>query len=242
MSSNMDFKSSGNVKIPTGEYNNIKISGHSRLYGAVRCTSYSSSGTTHGEGIECAERFKASGSTNFSDDIKAKRMKLSGSFSCGGSLVAEEEILVFGRTRCKKNVKCDTLSLSGSMSVDGDVEAESIEAFGGISCKGLVNAESIDIKLDKRMSVNSIGGSKILIYTTGFPAFLKRLFTLFIFSPKMSVSSAIEGDEVTIERVTCPRVTGRVVSIGRGCRVDLVQYSENVMIARGARVGRVEKI
>ena len=58
----------------------------------------------------------------------------------------------------------------------------------------------------------------------------------------LSVDESIEGDEVSLEYVSAPLVTGRVVAIGEGCYIDTVRYSEEVEIHPGARVGNCEKI
>ena len=58
----------------------------------------------------------------------------------------------------------------------------------------------------------------------------------------VSVSGSVEGDDIALEGVTCPRVTGRVVAIGAGCHVDLVQYSEKIEVSPDAKVGRTEQI
>ena len=56
------------------------------------------------------------------------------------------------------------------------------------------------------------------------------------------VKNSVEGDDIALEGVTVPRVSGRVVAIGEGCEIDLVQYSEQVEISPEAKVGRTEKI
>ena len=56
------------------------------------------------------------------------------------------------------------------------------------------------------------------------------------------VKNSVEGDDIALEGVTAPRVSGRVVAIGEGCEIDLVQYSEQVEISPEAKVGRTEKI
>ena len=61
-------------------------------------------------------------------------------------------------------------------------------------------------------------------------------------SAGVSVVTSIEGDEIALEGVSCPRVTGRIVAIERGCNIELVQYSETVEISPDAKVGRTEKI
>ena len=52
----------------------------------------------------------------------------------------------------------------------------------------------------------------------------------------------VDGDEIALEGVVAPRVSGRVVAIGADCEIELVQYSEQVEISPEAKVGRTERI
>ena len=246
MNSNIDMRISGSGNIPSGEYNKISVSGSGSLYGKVRCVSFSSSGSSRGEHIECTESFKVSGSSHFSGNIEAADIKASGSLNCDGELIASDSLSVSGSTKCGKSIKCERLSVSGVLKVAGDIESETVNVAGVLNCAGLLNAESIEIKFDKGMSIGSIGGSKIVIVSEKAIKASKRLplFSSLVKSATngVNVNSSIEGDEVALEYVTCPRVTGRAVAIGEGCNIDLVQYSEDVEISPDAKVGKTEKI
>lgn len=246
MSTNESMHISGSGTIPAGEYDKVSISGSGRLSGRVRCSSFSTSGSSKGESIECSEDFKVSGSAHFSESIKASKIKASGSLSCDGELCADKEISCSGSTKCKKSVKSDQISIAGAMSVGGDVEAESVKVSGIINCGGLLNAEDIEIKFDRGMEIGSIGGSKIVILSersNKIPKWLPLFSSIAKSNARtVSVATSIEGDEIALECVTCPRVTGRIVAIGQGCDIDLVQYGEQIEISPDAKVGRSEKI
>ncbi len=57
-----------------------------------------------------------------------------------------------------------------------------------------------------------------------------------------SGSGAFEKDVIAIEHVNVPKVVGRVVAIGEGCDIELVQYSDEIELHPDAKVGRCEKI
>ncbi len=229
----MDMRISGSGKIPSGEYEKISISGSGRLYGTVRCVSFSASGTSNGESIECAESFRISGSCSFSDDIAAMEIHSSGSLFCGGNLTAKGKLICHGSTKCGESIRCEQLSVAGTLNVGGDIEAERVKSAGVLNCEGLLNAESIELSADRLMKIGSIGGGNIIIRRKYFSLFRSR---------RAIVASSIEGDDISLEYVTCPRVAGRIVVIGKGCKIDLVQYSESVEISPRAKVGRVEKV
>ena len=239
----MDMRISGSGKIPAGEYGKISISGSGQLVGHVRCASFSASGSGKGASIECGESLKVSGSVSFEEDIKAGQIGVSGAFHCGGDVKVQEGFSCSGSAKCKKNVACNNLSVSGALHVGGDIEAEQVNVNGNICCGGLLNGESVRIKYHKHMNIGSIGGSKIVIFPEEKKSFFNRL-PLFssLVAGDAEVTSSIEGDEIALEGVTCPRVTGRVVAIGANCSIELVQYSETVEISPDAKVGRTEKI
>ena len=241
---NMHISGSGNI--PAGEYEKVSVSGSARLHGLVRCNSFATSGSSAGESIECSENFKISGSSAFSGNVSAGYIGISGSFSCGGELVSSGKIICSGGAKCEKSIKCDELAVSGSIKVGEDVEAEKIKIDGIINCSGLLNAEDVEIKFDKGMDIGSIGGSKIIIIKEPKRKLGERLPLLSSLVKKINgnvhVECSIEGDEIALEAVTCPRVTGRVVAVGAGCDIDLVQYSDQIEISPDARVGKTEKI
>lgn len=241
----MNMHISGSGKIPAGEYEKISISGSGHLYGLVKCNSFFTSGSSKGESIECSEKFKISGSSHFSENVSSANIGVSGSFSCGGNIICTEKAAFSGSAKCG-SIKCDVLKVSGSFKSDKDVEAEKVKINGVINCEGLLNAENIEIKFDRGMNIGSIGGSQIHIFREGKRIFFEKLPLISLFMKKVygniKVESSIEGDNIEIEAVTCPRVTGRVVAVGKGCKIDLVQYSDKIEIDPRANVEKIEKI
>ena len=243
----MDMSISGSGKIPAGEYGEIAISGSGSLYGSVRCASFRASGSAHGEALSCTGDVRVSGHADFSGRLDTVGLRVSGSFSCDEDVTASGQASCSGAIKCGKNLKCDRLAVSGSIKVGGDMEAEEIRVDGLVKCGGLLNAESVEIVVNRGMCIGSIGGSKVVIYRErvgrggGIRLPLFRALSGGA-GERMTVESSIEGDDIAVEGVTCPRVTGRVVAIGADCRIDLVQYSEQVEISPDATVGRVEKL
>ena len=212
----MNMRIAGRGTVPAGEYEKVSISGNGRLFGEVSCNDFSAAGRSSGESIACTESFKISGKSTFSGQVKAGSIRAAGSFSCGGDLIAEEE-----------------LHVSGSLRVGGDLQAENAHVVGELQCGGTLRAESLALQADKPMQLKSITAGRIHVRRKPISIFLKR---------RVSITSAIKGDELDLEYVTAPRVKGRKVVIGKGCKIDLVQYSGEIQISPKATVGKVEKI
>ena len=83
------------------------------------------------------------------------------------------------------------------------------------------------------MRLDSITGGHVRIRRKRISVFFKR---------RVHVTAAIEGDALDLQFVSAPRVTGGTVIIGKGCRIDLIQYREKVEIAPGTQIGKAEKI
>ncbi len=243
----MDMKISGSGQIAPGDYENIKISGSGALSGLVRCQSFSISGSASGEELHCRDEMKVSGSCKFTKDVHCGSLGISGAFSCGGNLTVDEKIRCSGGGKVHGSIKGSSIKISGGISAGGDVEAETVTVSGRINCTGLLNAEEIVIKFSGGMELGSIGGSKVLICPERQSKnIVQRLPLLASLLPGIAntvvVKQSIEADTIALENIRTPRVSGRIVAIGEGCEIDLVQYSEQLEISPKAKVGRTEKI
>lgn len=240
------IKSSGAVTIPSGDYDNISVSGSCTLLSDVRCVSFNASGNVGADALECEQDMKTSGNASFSGAVSADNIKASGSFSCRSDVLANDRIGVSGAFSADGRIKCNSLKVSGSLKCRSQIEAEEAKIDGAVKCDGLLNAERLDISCPgfskTRMHIGSIGGSEISILENN-GAFFKALpYAIRHTLHKVTVELCIEGDDIRLRHVKCPRVTGGSVVIGEGCEIDLVQYSESIEISPRAHVKKTEKI
>jgi len=245
----MDLNISGSGQITPGEYEAIRVSGSAQLADAVRCKKLMVAGSANGYNLDCENEIHVSGSCFFSGNVTAGDVGISGGFSVDGDVEVTEKLAISGGMRCKGDVRCKQFHVSGSCKVAGDVEAELAKIRGALDCEGLLNAEEVEVEFDRDMELGSIGGSKIVIYKRHGDEKKKRI-RLPLFSSllkktttgQVCVKNSIEGDEIALEGVVTPRVSGRVVAIGADCEIELVQYSEQVEVSPEAKVGRTERI
>ena len=242
---------SGSGRIPAGEYNDkISVSGSGRLDGNIRCTAFSVAGSAHCAGsLECTEDIRVSGSAHMDEGVTAASLSVSGSAHIGGDLTIKETIRVSGSVKVGGEIKSGAVHSAGRLKVEKGIEAEEFRAAGAIDCGGLLNAETVDISLDWQAAceVGSIGGGEIRVHlkNQGKPpkrrgALLSRL--LGGGGSILAVRELVEGDVIALECVKVPTVVGRVVAIGAGCDVDLVQYTEECEVDPDAKVGRCERV
>ena len=241
----MDMKISGSGSIPAGEYDAIKISGSGTIQGNIKCSGLHVSGSANADGtVECTGEIHVSGACDFDKDIITKTLHISGALNTDGNIIATDLAHLSGGVNIEGSLKCGTLEAHGGLNVDEDIEAETVSVHGNLVCGGLLNAESIEIDIRDGCLIGSIGGSKVVIRHKK-RKFFKNLITI-SFNDKqvrgIEIQQSIEGDEIDIESVTCPRVSGRTVTVGEGCKIELLQYSEHYAIHEKAKVGKIEKI
>ena len=257
----MDMKISGAGVLSGGEYDDVKISGSARIEGGIRCRSFSCAGAAKGEGdLRCLEDFRSTGSTHITGDVSAQNAEVSGSLRCG-ALTAEKEVKLFGGVNIEGRLSGSDVRASGSLKVGDGIEAESfrfltsmagpVSAGGSLHCQGLLNAETVEIVLGlEKHSVTAIGGGSVRVEERpeggAFGAFGRSPRFPFPWGKpaegSLTVSESIEADQVELVNTICPTVSGRRVVVGKGCRIDLVRYSESLRVDPEAQVGREEQV
>ncbi len=209
----MTTKISGAGTLSAGEYDEIKLSGAMKLLGEIKCASLSASGAVNGESIECSGEINVSGAAKFSGSVTAKNVRISGAF------------------KASSVNNCDEFSASGAIKLEGELSANEKAEITGAVKAGAVKAKSVTIKFDASSEAESVKGESINLAPRKYKIFKRRF-----------ISSSIEGDEITLEYVSCPRVFGKRVTIGKGCRIGLLEYSESVQISPKAKVEKTEQI
>ena len=240
----MDMNISGSGTVPAGEYENIKISGSGHMKGSVKCASLYVSGSADAESVVCAGEIRVSGACSFEGDVHSKTIHVSGACNFEGNATVAESFHLSGGVNMDGNLKCGTLDVHGGLRADGDIEAETVSVRGNIFSEGLLNAEQIDINTKSGCALGSIGCGKLTATYTKRKWFANLINVTYNGRQirGVMVEQSIEGDEIDIKYVTCPRVSGRTVKIGEGCEIEVLQYSESCEIDPKAKVVKIEKI
>lgn len=242
----IDMKVSGGSSLPGGEFKSLRISGSARINGNTKCEDCHCSGSCRIDGDLEAESIRSSGSVKISGRLIAGEVHTSGSLCCkdgnltgefhsSGSSVFEGDfeaarIRCSGALKCGGNLHCEQMSISGRCAVAGNLEAETFECSGSVEVPGLLNAETLYIYPSNRSKVGTIGGSdiRILIRDNSGWNFLHR------FTPESQIEvGTIEGDRVELEATKAEIVRGRDVIIGKGCMIDLVEYTGTLTAEEG---------
>ena len=220
---------SGVAKISSGEYEHIFINGVGELDGDITCITLSVSGVAKGKGVRCTEDIKVSGCAYFSGSLDAKSIHVSGMLG-GTDKILAEDISVAGSIQHVKGIECDTLDVSGVLGVKELVTAKKVECKGSFCC-GAITADEVNMQWKGKVKAFCIEAAKVVLRCK------KGLFR-----KRARVRSHVKGEEIIVEHLCCPLVAGTKVTIGKKCRIDVVQYKESVEISPKAKVKKIEKI
>lgn len=232
----------GSGSLPGGIYTeSIHISGSGKINGDVSCLDLIIAGSGHIHGnIHSDGSFRTSGSAHAEGNVEAKEFAVSGSCHIDGTVSVNGCAAISGSMKCL-SLTANEIQISGGCTIDGDLTAEVARIRGGVRSDGLLNAEDIEIHFSHGARFGSIGGSKIRIVPNADAN--KRGFLRFLFGKSrkagdgnMEVLESIEGDEIYLEYVTAETVSGRIVTIGPGCQIGTLTYSESADISPEAEV------
>jgi len=235
-----DLRTSGATVSTGGEYRDVKVSGASKITSDILCETMNISGAITVDGNVKADSCKVSGACKINGNVDSDEIKISGGSSITGSLTGKE-VSLSGGIKVGSFIKSNNLKLTGEITVGGDMACEDFKLEGGITSGGVVNCETCELKLATRSEMKELVGAKITVkeadsYAVGI---LKSIFGKGKGSLKVNV---IEGDEIYLENTTCERVSGERITLGPGCRIGTVEYSEELNIDQDSTVtNRIER-
>ncbi len=161
-------------------------------------------------------------------DLKAEMIRTEGIFTCKGSIIAER-LNCDGMATVRGDVHATRVCIDGILTIsDGNkLEATEILCDGIISIAGQISAGSIEA--DGNIDALAIVGDRISIQSHYRKWFFGR----------RSRIERIEATTIDLRGVASKAVHGKDITIGNGCRVESVDCSGSLKVARGARVGTV---
>ncbi|OPY23848.1 MAG: Polymer-forming cytoskeletal [Methanobacterium sp. PtaU1.Bin242] len=219
-----DLIINGHGSVTGGKYNSVSINGSGRIDGDLECIS-----------------LKINGQCTLNGNVKADSVKVNGNNSIEGNLEAEK-VNVKGTTDIKGNLSADKAETYGSISIDGDCNAEFLKIEGSFRIGGFLNADELELSLYGPSLANEIGGSEITVKKSGKISFLGIKSKIMPDGKNKLTADVIEGDDVYLENTTANVVRGNNVTIGSGCKIELVEYKNDLKMHEGAEVGIDKKL
>lgn len=254
----MDLKISGSSSMPGGKYNEVKISGSGKMEGDLECKTIKVSGSANINGNVKSEEVKVSGSCSFQGSIDTKEIKVSGSTNIKGDLKAQslkisgstkvsgkgnfEELSISGSLE-SGDVRAKEIRLSGNLKSHKNVEADNINFDGKFNIENLLNGDDIYVALNGQSYAKDIGGQNIRVERSSVNRRgILSLFINFGGSNGRLKADTIEGDNISLDYTEAQIVRGTRVTIGKGCHIKKVEYSEIYEVDEGAKVEEAIKV
>jgi len=233
-----EAKVHGEGTIGPGTYGNVSINGVGTVSGDVVCADLRINGVGTCKGAVKADSATVNGTGRFDGQVQI------GDLTVNGEATAQQSagigvLKVKGRTGIHGGLAAHTVDVRGELTVGENLEADELEGEGAFRVGGLLNAGRISFRLHGESSAREIGGESITVLgPRGFvPAALLGLF-----SEKRLTADSIEGDDVTLEYTTAKVVRGARVSIGEGCKVESVEYTESLSRLADAVITEERKV
>lgn len=219
-----DVRIAGEGTVGAGSYGTVTINGAGTVHGDITCTEIRINGAGTCKGAVKADTAVINGTGRFDGQVQIGDVTVNGEATAMQS-AGIGVLRVKGRMQIKGSLAARTADVRGELSVGENVEAESFEGEGAFKVGGLLNSERVSFRLHGESSAREIGGENITVLgPRGFvPAALLGLFT-----EKRLTVDTIEGDDITLEYTTAKMVRGARVSIGEGCKIGTVEYTESI--------------
>ncbi|MCL6518026.1 bactofilin [Alicyclobacillus sp.] len=226
-----DLTITGEGTLAGGTYGRVRIRGEGELHGDIACEALRVLGNCRAEGRLDAQVVDVTGTLDVADGMRGGRVLGRGTVTVRKDAVWSQ-VRYRGVLTVDGGCRADRLDVRGMLNVGGDLDAEACVIAGTLTVEGFVNAESLELVLFGPSRAGGIGGGKVWVRPSRMP---------FAADGELTVDE-VEGDEVVLDRTIARVVRGGRVTIGRGCRVDVVEYREAYEADPRAEVGEARKV
>lgn len=185
------------------------------------------SGATSIGGDFCCASLQSVGSLHIKGTLKAESIDCGGNFLCDGALAATK-LQSCGSFSAKQTVRANTITAQGSFSAGGDVFAEAFLKLSMSAPVRLKKVESETVVLQPQRDTKR----RLILMERVFARKMAPIFTV----EEISAQNA----EVSFAKVGIIRAN--TVQIGQNSVVDLVFYSDTLLIDQSAKVREVHRI
>lgn len=243
-----------------GTFDKVRINGSGKIVGDLVCDSFAISGSGKVQGMMKVGDAHISGSGTLTGEVEADTLTISGSGHLhstvhGGTLrisgsgrvdggVSMREVRIEGSSRIGGDCEAEDMRVDGVAQIGGNCTCERFRVHGGIIVDGLLNADDIQIDLYHTKSrAKEIGGGHIDVRVALVGAVTAFIRTFFLGKDSVLLETdSIEGDDIYLERTHAGVVRGRDITLGKGCDIDLVEYTGTLTKLDDATVREEHKL
>jgi len=184
----------------------------------------------------------SAGNLRVEDSLDAKMVRSLGNVTIHGQLKATQ-VHSMGDLSSTGHVSCQQFRLWGSAFLDAGLSAEQLSLTGTCRIGGLVTGDQIRIRSRGRCQFDEIGASAIAIRAGWDENGCKGSAGLFNWKCRGTTQvRIIEADIISLENTTAEVVRGQAITLGKGCRIGTVEYSERLVQHPSAMIKHVHQV
>jgi len=241
-----DLRFVGESTHPGGHFRDIAVMGRVRVDGDVECRSFACMGKAQVQGTLLSGRTSIMGETKVAGAVDAGDFQVMGKVDCESTLRVRK-LTCMGRLTVQGRLDAETVKIFGEMNVKGDCNVDEFTSRGAFAIEGLLSVDNLSVQPYSSCRVGEIGGARIDVRRRG--GFLANLpgadwvrnNVLGTKGSQLEVQT-IEGDDIHLEDTFATVVRGGRVHIGRGCRIETVEYRDDYTRDPDSTVGEARKV
>lgn len=215
-----------------GDFKSAKVIGDAKIIDRVQAEKLRVVGKVEFEGNVTADKARIVGEAEIEGNVKFGRARIVGKLEVDGSYTSEAT-RIYGEVEVEKDIICKKVKNMGQISTKGNLTSEEFISNGFCKVGGLLTAENMKLIINQEETyIKEIGGTNVEVKKKGLLSKDKHRLT----------SECIEADTVKLESTTVNVVRGNIVSIGKNCHIELVEYSEAFKQHESSKIGKVVKI
>lgn len=215
-----------------GSYNRVTISGMGKVNGGLEANVVMLNGSGTLEGDVTARELTVNGNGKVKGALEAHELENNGRLTVNGDAEVGD-LRNRGRLHVLGNVTGLDVATYGSLTVGGDVEARSFKSRGMFEIGGNLHAQDVDLEVTGVSRLNEIVGEhvRVALLISGLPGVMKLLSAFFPkFEDNQLRVNRIAGTTLMLEQVQADKVSGRYVKIGPNCRIQQVEYTDQLIV------------
>lgn len=221
----------------------LHIRDNSNIHGNIEALEFSINDCSNVEGNISSKTVKINDNSKVNGNITAENTIVKDSSTIDGSILSKKIHLHDG-CKVKNSIKGEEIKINDNIEIQKDCECENFTGYDCFKIGGLLNAEEVNIILDDNCSVKEIGGNNISVSIPKNSNSISILGVLHITTSGIGYLTAdtIEGNTIYLENTTAKIVRGNKITIGDNCKIDKIEYKENVNISDNSTVNEKSKI
>lgn len=230
-----NLKIMGETSAIGGKFEKMRAMGECKIQGDVRAKNCKLMGECTIDGNLNCGFYRNMGETEITGSLKAAEIKLIGQTHVNGQCYIRNGS-IYGELNCEKDINGNQIRVRGMMRSRGNVNLKKLDMRGGIFVDGVLNCSSVDILLrfDADNYIHEIDTPNLRI---------RRKHSLFNNAPVVNFQAdTIEGDDLDLEYTTARIVRGTHVSVGAGCKINRVEYTDKYSEGKHTEVGKAVKV